>query len=101
MDGARGGGLSKTFRLGEQPIQLGVYAYYNAIRPTAWPRPAVTAVQVDLHLSGSRFHQVSTLSDCPLMSAEGQSRQGGASCRSSDVRNAPSATVDPKKADLS
>ena len=30
-----GGGLSKTFRLGEQPIQLGVYAYYNAIRPTA------------------------------------------------------------------
>jgi hypothetical protein len=71
MDGARGGGLSKTFRLGEQPIQLGVYAYYNAIRPTAWPRPAVTAVQVDLHLSGSRFHQVSTLSDCPLMSAEG------------------------------
>jgi hypothetical protein len=39
MDGARGGGLSKTFRLGEQPIQLGVYAYYNAIRPTAGQDP--------------------------------------------------------------
>ena len=34
-----GGGLSKTFRLGEQPIQLGVYGYYNAIRPTAGQDP--------------------------------------------------------------
>ena len=31
-------------------------------------------------------------------SALGQSRQGGASCRSSHVRNAPLATVDPNKA---
>jgi hypothetical protein len=38
MDGARGGGLSKTFRLGEQPIQLGVYAYYNATKPMAQQR---------------------------------------------------------------
>jgi hypothetical protein len=30
-----------------------------------------TAVQADIHLSGTRFHQVSPLSDCPLMSAEG------------------------------
>jgi hypothetical protein len=34
-----GGGLSKTFRLGEQPVQLGVYAYYNGIRPTAGQDP--------------------------------------------------------------
>jgi hypothetical protein len=30
-----GGGLSKTFRLGEQPIKLAFDAYYNAIRPDA------------------------------------------------------------------
>jgi hypothetical protein len=30
-----GGGLSKTFHLGEQSKQLALYAYYNAIRPTA------------------------------------------------------------------
>jgi hypothetical protein len=30
-----GGGVSKTFRLGEQHMQLALYAYYNAIRPTA------------------------------------------------------------------
>jgi hypothetical protein len=30
-----GGGLSKTFRLGEQPIKLALDAYYNAIRPNA------------------------------------------------------------------
>jgi hypothetical protein len=30
-----GGGLSKTFRLGEQPIKLGLDVYYNAIRPNA------------------------------------------------------------------
>jgi hypothetical protein len=34
-----GGGLSKTFRLGEQPIQLGAFAYYNAIRPNAGQDP--------------------------------------------------------------
>ena len=39
MDGAVGGGLSKTFRLGEQPIQLGAFAYYNAIRPTSGQDP--------------------------------------------------------------
>jgi hypothetical protein len=32
------------------------------------------------------------------MTAWGQSQQGGASCRSSHVRNAPLATVDLKKA---
>jgi hypothetical protein len=32
------------------------------------------------------------------MSAFGQSRQGGASCRSSHVRSSPLATVVPKKA---
>jgi hypothetical protein len=30
-----GGGLSKTFRLGEQPLKLALDAYYNAIRPNA------------------------------------------------------------------
>jgi hypothetical protein len=30
-----GGGLSKTFHLGEQPIKLAFDAYYNAIRPDA------------------------------------------------------------------
>jgi hypothetical protein len=30
-----GGGVSKTFPLGEHHIQLALYAYYNAIRPTA------------------------------------------------------------------
>jgi len=30
-----GGGLGKTFRLGEQPIKLALDAYYNAIRPSA------------------------------------------------------------------
>jgi hypothetical protein len=30
-----GGGLSKTFRLGEQPLKLALEAYYNAIRPNA------------------------------------------------------------------
>jgi hypothetical protein len=34
-----GGGFSKTFRLGEQPIELGLFAYYNAIRPTAGQDP--------------------------------------------------------------
>jgi hypothetical protein len=34
-----GGGFSRTFRLGEQPIQLGLYAYYNAIRPTTGQDP--------------------------------------------------------------
>ena len=34
----------------------------------------------------------------PSESASGQSRLGGASCRSSHVRNAPLATVGPKKA---
>jgi hypothetical protein len=34
-----GGGFSKTFPLGEQPIQLGLFAYYNAIRPTAGQDP--------------------------------------------------------------
>jgi hypothetical protein len=34
-----GGGFSKTFRLGEQPIQLGAFAYYNAIRPNASQDP--------------------------------------------------------------
>ena len=40
-------------------------------------------------------------SDCgfgPTMSHLGQSRLGGASCTSSHVRNAPLATVGPKKA---
>jgi hypothetical protein len=30
-----GGGLSKTFRLGEQPLKLALDAYYNAVRPNA------------------------------------------------------------------
>jgi hypothetical protein len=34
----------------------------------------------------------------PLMSARGQPRQGAASCWSSHVRNAPLATIGPKKA---
>jgi hypothetical protein len=34
-----GGGLSKTFPLGDQPMQLGLYAYYNAIRPTPGQDP--------------------------------------------------------------
>jgi hypothetical protein len=34
-----GGGLSKMFRVGEQSIQLGLYAYYNAIRPNAGKDP--------------------------------------------------------------
>jgi hypothetical protein len=34
-----GGGVSKVVRLGEQPIKLGLEAYYNAIRPTAGEDP--------------------------------------------------------------
>lgn len=34
-----GGGISKTFRLGDQPIKLALDAYYNAIRPTASQDP--------------------------------------------------------------
>lgn len=30
-----GGGISKTFRLGSQPIKLAIDSYYNAIRPVA------------------------------------------------------------------
>ena len=30
-----GGGLSKTFRIGEQPLKLALDAYYNAIRPNS------------------------------------------------------------------
>jgi hypothetical protein len=40
-----------------------------------------------------------SLTPCPeLENGLGQSRQGGASCRSSHVRNAPLATVGQKKA---
>jgi hypothetical protein len=34
-----GGGLSKVIRFNEQPIKLGLAAYYNAIRPTASQDP--------------------------------------------------------------
>jgi hypothetical protein len=34
-----GGGVSKVVRFGEQPIKLGLAAYYNAIRPTASQDP--------------------------------------------------------------
>jgi hypothetical protein len=34
-----GGGVSKTFRIGEQPIKLALDAYYNAIRPNAGQDP--------------------------------------------------------------
>ena len=30
-----GGGVSKVIRIGDQPLKLGVFAYYNAIRPIA------------------------------------------------------------------
>jgi hypothetical protein len=34
-----GGGVSKVIRIGEQPLKLGLFAYYNAIRPTAGEDP--------------------------------------------------------------
>jgi hypothetical protein len=34
-----GGGVSKVVRVGEQPLKLGLFAYYNAIRPTASEDP--------------------------------------------------------------
>jgi hypothetical protein len=34
-----GGGVSKVIRIGEQPLNLGLFAYYNAIRPTAGEDP--------------------------------------------------------------
>jgi hypothetical protein len=54
-----GGGLSKTFRLGEQPIKLALEAYYNAIRPNAgndtWLLQAtLTFIFPESVLSGSR-----------------------------------------------
>ena len=30
-----GGGVSKVVRLGELPLKLGLFAYYNAVRPNA------------------------------------------------------------------
>jgi hypothetical protein len=30
-----GGGLSKVVRIGAQPVQFALAAYYNAVRPTA------------------------------------------------------------------
>jgi hypothetical protein len=34
-----GGGVSKVIRIGDQPLKLGLFAYYNAIRPTASQDP--------------------------------------------------------------
>jgi hypothetical protein len=34
-----GGGVSKVIRIGDQPLKLGLFAYYNAIRPTASEDP--------------------------------------------------------------
>jgi hypothetical protein len=34
-----GGGLSKVVRIGKQPLKFGLFAYYNAIRPTASQDP--------------------------------------------------------------
>ena len=34
-----GGGVSKVIRIGDQPLKLGLFAYYNAIQPTASEDP--------------------------------------------------------------
>ena len=41
-----------------------------AVAPDRRPRPVATAVQADIHLSGTRFHQVSPLNGGPLMGEE-------------------------------
>jgi hypothetical protein len=32
-----GGGIGRVFRVGDQPINASIQAYYNAIRPTGAP----------------------------------------------------------------
>ena len=49
-------------------------------------------------IEGSQIPETVTGLRMPGMSHSGHSRQGGASCRSGHVRNAPLATVVPKKA---
>ena len=38
MDGPRGGGVGRTFRVGALPVDLAVSAYYNVVRPEIGPR---------------------------------------------------------------